>query len=182
MIKNLKEFHTLIFDFDGVFTNNKVYLNESGVEQIRCDRGDGLGLKILKKYIQKNKINLSIYILSKEKNKVVSIRAKKLGIKCFQGIDEKLKFIKNNFFERFGNIVNSNQGLIYVGNDINDLESVLFAGYSICPKDSHDLIKRYANTILERNGGDGFVRECIEHIINFNKMELSEVIELINID
>tara|TARA_Y100001933_G_C18664281_1_gene424154 strand:+ start:80 stop:628 length:549 start_codon:yes stop_codon:yes gene_type:complete len=182
MIKNLKEFHTLIFDFDGVFTNNKVYLNENGIEQIRCDRGDGLGLKILNSYIKKYHLNLEIYILSKEKNKVVNVRAKKLGIKCFQGIDEKLKFMKNNFFERFGDVENINQGLIYVGNDINDLESMLYAGYSICPKDSHDLIKKYANVILERNGGDGFVRECIEHIINFNKMELSKVIELINID
>ena len=141
MFKNLKEFHTLIFDFDGVFTNNKVYLDENGVEQIRCDRGDGLGFKLLRSFIKKNQIKIEIYILSKEKNKVVNARATKLGIKCFQGIDDKLKFIKNNFTERNKNTDDSNRGLIYIGNDINDLECILFAGYSICPNDAHNLVK-----------------------------------------
>ena len=44
-----EEIHTIIFDFDGVFTNNKVYINEVGEESIRCDRADGLAFDHLKK-------------------------------------------------------------------------------------------------------------------------------------
>ena len=51
---NWTKYHTLVFDFDGVFTNNKVYVNEKGIESIICDRGDGLGLNILKKFINLN--------------------------------------------------------------------------------------------------------------------------------
>ena len=46
--------HTIAFDFDGIFTDNKVYSTQEGIEIIRCDRSDSLGLDILKKFIKKN--------------------------------------------------------------------------------------------------------------------------------
>ena len=66
----LKTVKLLVFDFDGVFTNNKVILDENGIEHVICDRADGLGLNMLKK------ADLDVIILSTETNKVVSSRAK----------------------------------------------------------------------------------------------------------
>ena len=74
------KFHTLIFDFDGVFTNNKVYLDENGKEIIRCDRSDGLAFDILRTFQEKKNWDVQYFILSTEKNPVVQKRAEKLKI------------------------------------------------------------------------------------------------------
>ena len=180
MFNNLYNYHTLIFDFDGVFTNNKVYLDENGLEQIRCDRGDGLGIGLLNSFIRKNNFDLDVLILSKEKNKVVNIRAKKLGIKCFNGVDNKLGFIKTYLSKRFNRLDGKEKGLIYVGNDLNDLEAILFAGYSICPKDAHKIIRENCDKIIDYDGGNSFVRNCIEYIINLENIDINEIVNLMN--
>merc|ERR1711916_167370 len=58
----------LVMDFDGVLSDNAVYVDQNGVEAVRCDRGDGLGLSTLKK------TGLPLLILSKEQNPVVTRR------------------------------------------------------------------------------------------------------------
>ena len=73
---NWKDINTIIFDFDGVFTNNKVYVDQNGAESICCDRSDGLGIDILRKFKKKMNWELDIFIMSTEKNKVVTQRAK----------------------------------------------------------------------------------------------------------
>ena len=83
-IKKWNEFHTIVFDFDGVFTDNKVYLNEQGEESIRCDRSDGLGINLLNRFKIKNSWDLEYFILSKEKNIVVNKRAEKLQIESLK--------------------------------------------------------------------------------------------------
>ena len=72
-----------LFDFDGVLTNNLVYLNEEGIESVTCNRSDGIGFEILKK------LKKSVYIISTEKNPVVSARAKKITEKVFQAVENK---------------------------------------------------------------------------------------------
>ena len=58
--------HTLIFDFDGVFTDNSVYINESGQESVVCDRRDGLGINLLRAYCHNESHDMRLLILSKE--------------------------------------------------------------------------------------------------------------------
>ena len=173
------DFHTLVFDFDGIFTNNKVYLNQRGEESIRCDRGDGLGLDMLRAFISKYDWNLDMFILSKELNPVVSSRAKKLKIKCNQGISNKLKFINEYLLSRFGDVDYSSSGLIYLGNDLNDLESIIFSGFSACPIDSHSLVKDQVNLVIDKKGGEGFVREFIEKLISLDTKTVNEINDLI---
>lgn len=50
----LRNFHIIVLDFDGVFTDNKVFVNSYAFEYVRCDRSDSIGLNILKKFISKN--------------------------------------------------------------------------------------------------------------------------------
>ena len=174
-----KNFHTLIFDFDGVFTNNKVLVSEDGIEHVQCDRSDGLGIDILKRFIVKNKWELKFFILSTEKNPVVSARAKKMNIEVKQSISNKYKFIKNYLKNNFDEIEDSINGVIYLGNDLNDLEAIEKCGFSVCPKDAHPIILNSANKILNKKGGSGFVREFIEYIIelkNLNSQELKDLI------
>ena len=100
----------VVFDFDGVFTDNRVIVNENGVESVICHRGDGIGLSLVKKYVQ------HVIVLSTEINPVVTKRCEKLQVECYQGIEDKLRLLKT--------VVNKKQvkfhEVCYVGNDIND--------------------------------------------------------------
>ena len=83
-IKNrIKKLALIIYDFDGVMTNNKLFVDQNGNEIVQVNRSDGLGVSQIKK------LNINQIIISTEKNPVVSARAKKLGIPCLQGIENK---------------------------------------------------------------------------------------------
>ena len=74
IVIKIDQLDALVFDFDGVLTNNKVHLNQSGVEWVSCSRADGLGFDVLRK------LNFPSYVLSTENNPVVKARAEKLKI------------------------------------------------------------------------------------------------------
>jgi len=146
----------IVYDFDGVMTNNKVYVDQNGNETVQVNRADGLGISEIKK------LGIEQIIISTETNPVVSARAKKLGINCLQGIKNKETALseycnKNNI---------SLQNVAYVGNDINDKEVMGIAGKTYCPADAHDSIKSMSNYILKTNGGDGVIRELLDLITN----------------
>ena len=84
----MQEIDTFIFDFDGVLTNNLVYLDENGKESVSCSRADGLAFDLLRK------LNKDMYIVSTETNPVVNARAKKLKIPVLQGIKNKVELLK----------------------------------------------------------------------------------------
>ena len=86
---NINELKLIVYDFDGVMTDNKVYIDHSGNEIVQVNRGDGLGISEIKK------LGIKQIIISTEKNKVVSARARKLGIDCLQGIDDKKHTLVN---------------------------------------------------------------------------------------
>ncbi|MDC3119227.1 HAD hydrolase family protein [Prochlorococcus sp. AH-716-K03] len=177
--KKWNNFHTIIFDFDGVFTNNKVYINQEGDELIKCDRGDGLAFDILRNFIIKYSWDLEYFILSKEQNVVVEKRAEKLKIKSFRGVSNKEEFIKKYLIKRFGEYEISRNGVIYLGNDLNDLSAIKLCGFSFAPKDAHEIVKINSDIILKNKGGEGFVREAIERIINVQNMSLDQIQEII---
>ena len=156
-----KEIHTIIFDFDGVFTNNKVIINEKGEESVVCNRSDGLAIELLNNLKKKSSWNLELLILTRERNKVVTKRAEKLKIKCFYGIENKLEFIKKFLVERSL----KNDGLIYLGNDINDIASMEFSGYSVAPCDANPSVLNISDLIINKKGGDGFIREFVEKFL-----------------
>jgi len=160
-IPDWKSIHTIVFDFDGVFTDNKVWVEQDGGETVRCDRGDGLAFDMLRHFIAQRDWKLNYFILSKEKNLVVSSRASKLEVPCEQGVSNKFDYLK----AYLADIDKSPQGLVYVGNDLNDLAAMQISGFSVAPVDSHPLILNQADLVLPRKGGDGFVSEFIVLLI-----------------
>lgn len=169
-----KDVHTIVFDFDGVFTDNKVWVDQNGIESVRCDRGDGLGFDLLRNFIKANNWGLNYFILSKEKNPVVSARAEKIHINCVQSMSDKADYLANYLDENHL----SAKGSVYLGNDLNDLAAMRSAGFSIAPSDAHALILDQADLVLPQKGGDGFVRAFIELLIGLEKMSAEEVAEL----
>ena len=179
LVPNWQNIHTIIFDFDGVFTDNKVYVDENGKETIKCDRADGLALDIFRKFKEKNNWEIDYFILSREKNSVVQKRSEKLKIKCYENIADKQLFIKNYLLKRFNNYIESKKGVIYLGNDLNDLSAIILCGFSIAPIDAHQIIKSKVNIVSQKKGGDGFVRDAIEKIINIESMTLEKMQEFL---
>jgi N-acylneuraminate cytidylyltransferase len=146
----------VVFDFDGVFTDNMVIVDQTGGEAVVANRGDGMGISMLKE------LGIPIYVISKEQNKVVSARCKKLGINCYQGVDDK-KSTLNKLAEDLGV---SLSGTVYVGNDTNDLDCVKMAGCGIAVADAHPILRQSADIVLKHSGGKGAVREICDMIIN----------------
>ncbi len=147
---NLKYLKTLFIDFDGVLTNNKVIVNEKGVESVVCSRSDGLYSEMIKK-----KFLINIIIISSEKNGVVKIRAKKMKLFCIHGISDKLNYI--NKYLKVKNLKFKN--LAYIGNDLNDYQAMKNCYTRVCPSDAVPQIKKISNFILKTSGGDGVLRE-----------------------
>ncbi len=145
----------IIFDFDGVFTDNKVWTDQDGSESVLCDRRDGLGLDMMRKQ------GYPMFILSTETNPVVKARGRKLKLEVISSCDNKADFLRSYFAEHSINPKN----VIYVGNDINDLEAMQLVGYPVAPHDAHPEILRIAALVLRSDGGNGAVRELCETIL-----------------
>lgn len=145
----------VIFDFDGVMTDNTVIVDQNGIESVVCSRGDGLGIGRLKA------AGIFAGVLSKEVNPVVTARCTKLKLACRQGIDEKLLELQLWLTE----LGLEAKQLAYVGNDINDLECLLFAGIGIAVADAEPEVLSATRVHTIRNGGRGAVRDVCEWII-----------------
>ena len=149
------EIKLIVYDFDGVMTDNKVYVDQNGKEMVRVNRADGLGVTQIKK------LGILQLIISTEKNSVVSARAKKLVIPCLRGIDNKTDALKNYCLENNIEL----QQVAFVGNDINDKKAMDTVGITLCPADAHDSIKAISDHVLKTKGGDGVIRELLDLII-----------------
>jgi 3-deoxy-D-manno-octulosonate 8-phosphate phosphatase (KDO 8-P phosphatase) len=144
----------VVFDFDGVFTDNSVLIDENGIEYVRCTRADGIGLEKLKK------INIKILVISSEKNSVVLKRAEKLEIECINNTKNK-KLTLLNFCKKQKIKIDE---VMYVGNDINDIPALKISGISVGVNDSHPDIQKYTQYTTNKKGGYGAVREICDVI------------------
>jgi len=145
----------LVLDFDGVLTDDRVYLNQEGKETVAAHRGDGMGIARLKE------TGVEVMILSTEKNPVVQARGKKLKIPVYQGIDEKGKKLQEIIQEKGF----SADQIVYVGNDVNDLPCFPLVGLAVAVADALPAVKDQAGLVLSKNGGYGAVREICDLII-----------------
>lgn len=142
----------VVFDFDGVFTDNMVYVSQDGTEMVRCFRGDGLGLSKLKS------AGIETLIISTEANPVVSQRSRKLGIRCVQECKDKLAALKLATKE----IGVSLEEVAFVGNDFNDLECLTGVGLPIVVQDAQPEVIPIARYRTSLPGGHGAVREVCD--------------------
>jgi len=142
-------------DFDGVMTNNKVIVDENGKESVTCNRSDGMGIEML---LEKD---IGAIVISKETNKVVKARCKKLSIPCVNGIDDKITILKKELKSRGLKPEN----VCYMGNDVNDIECMEYVGVAVAVNDAYPEVKKFAQYVTKKNGGEGAVREIIDNIL-----------------
>lgn len=144
----------VIFDFDGVFTDNTVIVSQEGLESVCCWRSDGLGLKRLQS------LGILTLILSTESNPVVSVRAAKLKIKCWQDIENKAEAIQQIANEYQVDLAE----IAYIGNDINDTAAFKIVGAPIAVRDAYPEVLPFVLYRTNTCGGKGAVREVCDLI------------------
>ena len=150
----LQALRLAVFDFDGVFTDNLVWVSERGEESVRCCRADGFGLARLRE------VGVDAVILTTEEVPIAAARARKLQVECRSGLADKLEALREEADRRGVPLADT----AYVGNDINDAGCLEAVGLPVCPADAWPEIVGLARWTLERRGGEGCVREFCDAV------------------
>jgi len=151
----------IVFDFDGVFTDNRVLVGDDGSEYVLCNRADGLGLENLRRH------GIECLVLSRETNPVVAKRCEKLKLDYIQGCADKWETLRKILGTK--KIDPSQAG--YVGNDINDLACMENVGLAFSVVDAYPEVKSAAHYVTLRGGGQGAVREICDLIVRARKKD-----------
>jgi N-acylneuraminate cytidylyltransferase len=147
-------------DFDGVLTDDRVWVDEDGRDSVACSRADGMGIELLRA------AGLPMTVISKERNTVVAARCRKLGIDHAHGIADKLPLLREWLAEKGVEASDT----IYIGNDINDLACMQHVGCAVAPADARPAARQAADIVLDSVGGHGAVRELADMILHSGRL------------
>ena len=147
----------IICDFDGVITDNRVWVDQDGRETVAAYRSDSVRVKDLRA------IGIDVMILSSEPNRVVEARARKMGVEAIHGIalHDKGRVMREVLEQKNINAEN----VIFIGNDINDLPCFEVAGWAVAVADAYPEVIRVADFVLSKPGGHGALRELSDLIL-----------------
>lgn len=148
----------IITDFDGVITDNRVWVDQDGRETVAAYRSDSMRIKDLRA------AGIDILILSSEPNRVVEARARKMGVEAIHGvaIHEKGRVMREVLERKDIRAEN----VIYIGNDLNDLPCFEVAGWAVAVADAFPEVRRAADYILSKPGGHGALRELCDLVLS----------------
>jgi len=145
----------IVYDFDGVMTNNRALVTEKGEEAVWVSRSDGWGIRALREAGYRQ------IILSTEKNRVVAARARKLGIDVMQGAQDKGATLQKICAAQKIPL----HKVLFVGNDVNDLPAMRLAGMTAAPADAHQSVLNISHFVTRAKGGQGVIRELSESLV-----------------
>lgn len=147
----------VVLDFDGVLTDDRVWVNAKGEEMVAASRADGLGLERLR-----NETTIEVMVLSRETNLVVKARCEKLKLPVLQAVQDKREAIRRVLAEKKVPA----EEVLFMGNDITDLVVFPEVGFAVAPVDAHQDVIRKADLVLSKEGGKGAVRELCDMILS----------------
>lgn len=147
----------LSLDVDGVLTDGGVYITENGDIFKKFNVKDGMGIRIA----MEKGLHVA-FITSAKKRKLLDMRAKMLGVKLvYAGDAEKLDIMKK-WCEKLKIDLSE---VAHIADDINDLKLLNAVGISACPADAVEKVKSTVKIILKTKGGEGCVRELVDHYL-----------------
>lgn len=146
----------VIFDVDGVLTDGRIYLTETGNELKIFHTQDGVGLKALRQ------AGIEVAIISGRYSKQTEQRMQELDIThVYQGQADK----QAAFNELVKQFALTPEQVAYVGDDLPDLTIMQQVGFPIAVANAVPAVKAVAKFITERKGGDGAAREACDAIL-----------------
>ena len=146
----------IVFDFDGVMTDNRVWVDQDGREMVAANRSDSLGMELLREHT-----GIALFVLSKETNPVVAARCRKIKVPMLQAVDDKSSALRRLISERGVDPAS----VIYMGNDVNDLPCFPLVGCAVAPADAQPQVLAVADVILGTRAGYGAVRELCDLLL-----------------
>jgi len=146
----------LVLDFDGVLTDNRVWVDQDGREMVAANRSDSLGIIMLRH------AGVEAVVISMETNPVVAARCRKMNVPYIQGENDKASALNKLLAER----KIDPSGVIYLGNDVNDLPSFPLVGWAVAVADALPAVASQADYVLTRPGGHAAVRELCDLILD----------------
>ena len=157
MIKQ-KKYKLFVMDVDGTMTDGKIYMSVEGEVYKTFNVKDGYGIKELLPGIE-----MKAVVITGRKSEIVQKRADELNITVlYQGIKDKVKCLEE-ITEAEGV---SWDEIVYVGDDLNDIECMRKAGLACCPQDACNQVKNVAGYVSDYRGGDGAVRQIIDRLVD----------------
>lgn len=150
----------VVFDFDGVMTDNRVWVDQDGREMVAASRAEGPGLRGLEAK------GIRTLVLSSEVNPVVAQRCRKLEIPVLQGEKDKARALQIYLNTEK---IDARQ-VVYLGNDVNDLLCFPLVGCAAVVADAEPAALHRADLVLKRKGGHGAVRELCEMILSHQEI------------
>ena len=147
----------LVLDVDGTLTDGGVYIDANGVQSRKFNIKDGMGITLLREK------GIHVGVLSHSRSRtILDERARMLGIELvYSGKEPKLQVLDRWLTE----LALGYENVAFIGDDINDLEVIHKAGLSACPHDAHFSVVKEVDVVLQRNGGEGCVREFIDRFL-----------------
>lgn len=159
-LKFLKELKIVLTDCDGVLTDGGMYYYDNDVEGKKFNTRDGMAMQILREN------GIKTGIITGENTTIVQNRANKLKVDyLYMGASNKYETVLEICEKE--NIKLEN--VAYIGDDINDLEVLKNVGFSACPNDAMNKVKKICNFISSKDGGKGVVRDVIESYLSNNE-------------
>ena len=156
LIEKLRKIKLLVLDVDGILSDGRIYITSSGEEIKAFDARDGLAVVALLRR------GIEVAVISGRYSKPVEIRCGELGIKhVYQEVSDKKRILK----ELSESLKVSPEEIACMGDDINDIAMMTFAGVCATVPEAHPAVRRIAHYITENPGGRGAVREFAELIM-----------------
>ncbi|WP_348982171.1 HAD-IIIA family hydrolase [Desulfosporosinus sp. OT] len=156
--EKLKKIKCLLTDSDGVLTDGGMYYSENGDELKKFNTKDGMGFKLLREN------GIKTGIITGENIDLVKRRAEKMKLDVvYMGIQDKIKTL-NDVCDKFDLKYDE---IVYIGDDINDLDVIKAVGFGCAVNDSMECVKEIADYVTKVDGGKGAVREVVELILEY---------------
>jgi 3-deoxy-D-manno-octulosonate 8-phosphate phosphatase (KDO 8-P phosphatase) len=155
--RDLRAIRLLVCDVDGVLTDGGLHYDAQGQVLKRFDVRDGLGIRMLQR------AGVEVALLSGGRSGAIEHRAAHLDIRhCLVGVGDKLKALQ----QLQAGLPCTRKQTAFIGDDLNDLTVRPAAGLLISPADGSPALRRQADWVLRRRGGDGAVREVAEALLH----------------
>lgn len=156
-LQRLIQIKMVIFDVDGVLTDNTVYIGRDGFELKRFNIADGLGIQMARKH------GIRVALLSGRKSAATTARAEELGIEdIYQDSTNKIDSY-NTIKDRYKI---ADEQILYVGNDLIDLPIMKACGLAVAVPDSPKSVLKTAHYVTQTQGGFGAAREILDMILD----------------
>ncbi len=152
------EIQAIVTDFDGVLTDDRVWIDSNGREAVVCSRKDGFAAEILRAH------GIPLVILSRETSHVVQHRARKLNVPVIVSCASKGEALRGLAQNRNWSL----EGVLFIGNDLPDIPALEISGFGACPIDAHDEVKAICGFVSPIQGGHGVLRSVVDSVLGLS--------------